>query len=182
MRVNWFFPLADAEEYSHRLLPVLRSRAEVVLWTTAPAWADFNQADVTVYPAASAEMNRLHPGIVVVPGENVPDLRHALAAVVHERDVFERLKAANRLPLLHAPWPGDSVERYAEMLLQFAAEAPRFVAVRTARDLTDLVASELSIWLEPSTATPWLRQVAQEIQAISAGSDNGATPAKALAA
>jgi glycosyltransferase involved in cell wall biosynthesis len=98
MKLNWFSPLPPARteiaQYTVRLLPALRERCEVILWTDQdtwdPAleqharvrtyqigdvpWAAMNEADVSVYHignnhtchAGIWEVSRRHPGIVIL--------------------------------------------------------------------------------------------------------------------
>lgn len=97
MKINWFSPLpplaTDIAHYTARTLPVLRARAEVIVWTDQAAWdfpgqeaveirryqpgemrwAELNRADMTVYHLGNNplhgpmwEVYERHPGIVVL--------------------------------------------------------------------------------------------------------------------
>lgn len=98
MKLNWFSPLPPAEteiaHYTTRILPALRERAEVVLWTDQTAWspiledyvevrcfqpeqiswADINRADMSIYHIGNHPLyhgsiwqaSRRHPGIIIL--------------------------------------------------------------------------------------------------------------------
>jgi len=98
MKLNWFSPLPPARteiaHYTARILPALRERAEVVLWTDQAAWsplleeyaevrcfrpdqiswADINRADICIYHIGNHPLfhgsiwqaSRRHPGIVIL--------------------------------------------------------------------------------------------------------------------
>jgi len=98
MRLNWFSPLPPAKteiaHYTKRLLPYLRQKAEITLWTDQSEWdpeledystvrqyraeqpnrAEFNLADANIYHLGNNtpfhsmiwQTSRRHPGIVVL--------------------------------------------------------------------------------------------------------------------
>jgi glycosyltransferase involved in cell wall biosynthesis len=98
MRVNWFSPLPPAKtaiaDYTARLLPFLREKTEIVLWTDLPdwdskleeyaevrhyrpekmAWAELNRADASIYHIGNNrlfhnniwQVSRQCPGIIVL--------------------------------------------------------------------------------------------------------------------
>ena len=112
MKVNWFSPLlplrTDIAHYTARVLPFLRERAEIRLWTEeenwlapyhleaarfspdAPDWRSIQAADVSVYQIGNNssfhsgiwELSRRHPGIVVLHDEC---LQHLFAGYYLEK-------------------------------------------------------------------------------------------------
>jgi SAM-dependent methyltransferase/glycosyltransferase involved in cell wall biosynthesis len=98
MILNWFSPLPPAKtniaHYTAQILPALRQRAEIILWTDQPewdpilenyaavryyqpdqlSWADLNRGDMSVFHigndrlfhAAIWQVSRRHPGLVVL--------------------------------------------------------------------------------------------------------------------
>jgi hypothetical protein len=201
MRVNWFSPLPPvslpAADYTRRLLPVWRSRAEIILWTDqrdcdaalaewatvrplgldpgAVPWEEINRADATVYHLGAGAGNNAfrvalccrHPGIVVLHGEvGAEALDVALAVVVQERALFERLRREDRWPVVYAPL---TPEGHAEVLLRLAAEAATLSGANLARDLVRQAGAEIGVWMSAASASFWLGQVAAEVHQVSIG-------------
>ena len=144
-------PLA---EYSRQLLPFLHQRHDVTLWTdqTDPApelagyarvqrcdmeqmrWADLNRADVSVYHLTGDtsvkfawDVSRLHPGVIVVHGDNL----HGLYRGLHQRfgdlegylDRVQSWYGANALPAARKHWGGPLEDAEASHLFPFVADA-----------------------------------------------------------
>ncbi len=98
MKLNWFSPLPPAKteiaHYTTRILPALRERAEIVVWTDQTTWSpiledyaevlcfqpdripwtDMNRADMSIYHIGNHPLfhgkiwqaSRRHPGIIVL--------------------------------------------------------------------------------------------------------------------
>jgi hypothetical protein len=139
MRVNWFSSLPPADDaaalYSARLLPFLKARADVLLWThqahwdrgldrwavvrsyepERPPWDELNQADATLYhlgsdpvgDAVRCALSRCHPGIVFLHDDagRFEGLDRALGVIVSCAETFRALKETQRWPLLLAVLP-----------------------------------------------------------------------------
>jgi hypothetical protein len=139
MRVNWFSPLPPTTDvaavYAARLLPFLKARADVLLWTHQAQWdralerwaevqefrpeevpwEELNQGDATLYhfgsdPAANALLSgvlQCHPGIVFWHDGcgSCEALDRALGVIVSSPETFRTLKERQRWPLLLAPLP-----------------------------------------------------------------------------
>jgi hypothetical protein len=180
MRVNWLSPAAaDAARYAAAVLPHLRGRAEVTVWTTRdepPPWAELNRADVTIFQLSGDHsfrepfvgLSRRHPGIVVLHGDwdarDVPDA--ALGAVVHRRETFEALRQVNRCPVTYLP--PDDPARCADALWEMAADARRLHAAVIAHTLALQAAAALSLWTGSAADAVGLRDVAREIHNLTA--------------
>lgn len=122
MRINWLSPLPPAKseiaQYTARLLPVLRGRSELSLWTQQKEWEaalsgfgavqncqrmqghwpPFSFADETIYHigneanyhATFSEMLRQHPGIVVLHDGNLHEMQR-MRTLHHRKSPAEYL-------------------------------------------------------------------------------------------
>jgi SAM-dependent methyltransferase/glycosyltransferase involved in cell wall biosynthesis len=114
MILNWFSPLPPAKTgiaaYTARILPALRTRAHIILWTDQTewdpnlenyaevrryqpeqiAWAELNRGDMSVYHignnrlfhGAIWQVSRCHPGIVIL---HDPCLQHFFAGLYRDQ-------------------------------------------------------------------------------------------------
>jgi hypothetical protein len=135
MRLNWFGPLppvaGPASLYAGRLLPFLKGRADVSVWTPQLSWdrglerwaevhcfhpdrlpwAELNLADATLFHLGCdtttpqlLEVLARHPGIAVLHDDAGSLPERALAAVVFSEETFRGFKPCGR-PLLLSPLP-----------------------------------------------------------------------------
>jgi hypothetical protein len=136
MRLNWFGclpPIGGAASlYAARLLPFLKGRADVTVWTTQPhwdrglerwatvchwdanlpVWQELNQADATLYHIDTSPVGlsldaigEHHPGIAVLHEDSAIHRVKPLGVVVFTAEQFRTLKEWRRWPLLLAPLP-----------------------------------------------------------------------------
>ncbi len=177
MRLNLLAP-PDADAAA--LLPRLRGRAEVAVWTEPPPWEELNRADVTIYQLSAdpalrapiAAVCRRHPGLVVLHGD-WEEMDDVLGVVVFRREQFEALRRRDRWTVTLTT-PADC----AEALLELAAAAGRLRAAVAAHALARQAAAALSPWAGADAVG--IRAVAQAIHSLTAPSRR-ALPARRAA-
>jgi hypothetical protein len=176
MRLNWFSPLppatSPAATYTARVLPFLKGRADVLLWTPQPLWdrglerwaevqsfhaeplpwPEINQADAALYhldesegePALIDVLNQ-HAGLIMTYAGPRPNLwERCLGVIVHDRETFTDLKAQNRWPLLLLPPPWDDGTAHALTAYKDHVESLLTFADESRRFSLRLTAEELA--------------------------------------
>jgi glycosyltransferase involved in cell wall biosynthesis len=101
----------------------------------------------------------------VRPEHEIEDIQRHLAEFLRDPERYRALGRNGRRYVAE----NHSIERYANALLEVAAQVPEFRAKWIARDLARRTATAMTSWSDGSTIDPLSFQVAQEIAKLTAG-------------
>jgi hypothetical protein len=187
MRLNWFAPAAGpAARGAAAVLPALRRRAEVAVWTGRPgtgAWDAINRAAASIHHLDADrpgdpclwELLRHHPGIAVLydDGRAAPPpaplarlAEEAASVLVHSWPSYGALKRCHGCPVIYRPLPRDEggAEDWARDLLHLVALARRNGPAAAGLRLAARAGAEMAMWVSGLADEAAYRRVAEAIR------------------